>query len=106
MQTAERRSRFERERPPGLLITERDVAILEATARHRFVRSTHVQALMPDEPAVKILRRLHKLYHNGYVDRPRAQIDYHLSGGGSKPMAYGLTSRGERLVAEETGKTP
>ncbi len=105
-QTAERRSRFERERPPGLAITERDVAILEATARHRFVRSTHVQALMPEEPEVKILRRLHKLYHNGYVDRPRAQIDYHLTGGGSKPMVYGLTSRGERLLAQETGKTP
>jgi hypothetical protein len=105
-QTAERRSRFERERPPGLTITERDIAILEATARHRFVRSTHLQALMPDEPAVKILRRLHKLYHNGYVDRPRAQIDYHRGGGGSKPMVYGLTSRGERLLAAETGKNP
>lgn len=105
-QIGERRSRFERERPPGLGITERDLAIMRTTARHRFVRSTHVQALMPDEPAAKILRRLHKLYHNGYVDRPRAQIDYHRKGGGSKPMVYGLTSRGERLLAAETGKSP
>jgi hypothetical protein len=105
-QSGERRSRFARERPPGLAVTERDIAIMRATARHRFVRSTHVQVLMPDEPAVKILRRLHKLYHNGYVDRPRAQIDYHRRGGGSKPMVYGLTSRGERLLATETGESP
>lgn len=104
-QTAERRTRFERERPPGLVITARDIAILDVIAKHRFVRSTHVQALMPDEPSVKILRRLHTLYHNGYVDRPRAQIDYHQQGGGSKPMVYGLTSRSERLLAEETGKS-
>ena len=106
MQQPERRTRFERERPPGLVITDRDIAILEATGRHRFVRSTHLQALMPEEPPAKILRRLHKLYHNGYLDRPRAQIDYHQGGGGSKPMVYGLTSRGERLLAEETGKSP
>lgn len=105
-QIGERRSRFERERPPGLDVTERDIAIMRATARHRFVRSTHLQALMPEEPAAKILRRLHKLYHNGYVDRPRAQIDYHRKGGGSKPMVYGLTSRGERLLAAETGTSP
>jgi hypothetical protein len=106
MQQPERRTRFERERPPGLAVTDRDIAILEATGRHRFVRSTHLQTLMPEEPPAKILRRLHKLYHNGYVDRPRAQIDYHQAGGGSKPMVYGLTSRGERLLAEETGKNP
>jgi len=106
MQQPERRTRFERERPPGLVITDRDIALLEATGRHRFVRSTHLQALMPEEPPAKILRRLHKLYHNGYLDRPRAQIDYHQGGGGSKPMVYGLTSRGERLLAEETGKNP
>lgn len=105
-QIGERRSRFERERPPGLDVTERDIAIMQTTARHRFVRSTHLQALMPDEPPAKILRRLHKLYHNGYLDRPRAQIDYHRKGGGSKPMVYGLTSRGERLLAVETGKSP
>jgi len=94
MQQPERRTRFERERPPGLVITDRDIALLEATARHRFVRSTHLQALMPEEPPAKILRRLHKLYHNGYLDRPRAQIDYHQAGGGSKPMVYGLNRPG------------
>ena len=89
-----------------MVITERDIAILQAIARHRFLRSTHLATLFAEAPGAKIVRRLHKLYHNGYLDRPRTQIDYHLQGGGSKPIVCGLTNRGERLLAEHTGSNP
>lgn len=40
-----------------------------------------------------LLRRLRLLFHHGYLDRPRAQIEYyHL--GGSQALVYGLGNRG------------
>lgn len=38
-------------------------------------------------PRDKLLRRLNALYHNGYVDRPRAQIEL-FTRGGSAPLIY------------------
>lgn len=96
-----RRPRFRRERPPKIgRITERDIAILQAVDRNRFLRSTHVIALFATRPsnAKRILHRLHVLYHNGYLDRPVTQIDYQRYGGGSAPMTYGLGRNGARLL--------
>lgn len=36
-----------------------------------------------------MLRRLQRLYHHGYVERPACQIDYYQRGG-SRSIAYGL----------------
>jgi hypothetical protein len=41
----------------------------------------------------QVLRRLQRLYHHGYVERPACQIDYYQHGG-SRSIAYGLASRG------------
>jgi hypothetical protein len=46
------------------------------------------------------LRRLQRLYHHGYLDRPRAQLDYYHEGG-SQPLVYGLGSRGASLLRRE-----
>ena len=40
------------------------------------------------------------LYHHGYLERPRAQIDsYHRAG--SQPLAYGLASKGAAYLRRE-----
>lgn len=43
--------------------------------------------------------RLCHLYHAGYVDRPRAQLDFYPTKG-SAPMVYALADRGARLLRE------
>jgi hypothetical protein len=42
--------------------------------------------------------RLLRLFHAGYVDRPRAQLDYYPTSG-SAPMVYALADRGAQLLA-------
>ena len=45
--------------------------------------------------------RLHRLFHAGYIDRPRAQLDFYPVG--SAPMVYALADRGARLLVERDG---
>ena len=46
--------------------------------------------------------RLLRLFHAGYVDRPRAQLDYYPTAG-SSPIAYALADRGARLLIQRDG---
>ena len=88
------RPRFQRSADllPTLQITERDTEILRQLASFRFLDSRQIVALVGGS-RFNILRRLQRLYHLGYVERPRAQIDtYHTSG--SRPMVYGLGKKG------------
>ncbi len=82
-------------------LTERDRDILRQVRRHRFLRSSHILALIGGS-SQQVLRRLQRLYHHGYLDRPRAQIDY-FHRGGSRHMVYGLGTQGARMVQD--GKT-
>jgi len=50
----------------------------------------------------QLLRRLKLLYHHGFLERPRAQIDYYHRGG-SQLMVYGLGSRGVASLKQELG---
>lgn len=95
-----RRPRFSRKSPPRVALTEDDIAILRHVAEHRFLRSTHIVRLL-QRPRDKILRRLHALYHNGYLDRPHAQRDS-FARTGSAPLVYALGSKGA-LAEEPTG---
>jgi hypothetical protein len=98
-----RRPRFSRaETPPAFQITERDVEIVRHVARHRFLRSTHISQLI-NAPHKKLLERLSLLYHAGYLDRPRAQLEYHVRGGGSAPLIYALGNRGAQLLCAHDG---
>ena len=93
-----RRPRFVRAgEPPSSRITDRDIAIVRHVARHRFLRSTHVSALF-QAPHKKVLNQLSLLYHAGYLDRPRAQLEYHARSGGSMPVIYALGDQGARLL--------
>ena len=69
-----RRPRFRRvEEPPPFQLTARDVAILHAVARYRFVSSTLIIRLIGGS-SQQILRRLQLLFHHGYLDRPTSQV--------------------------------
>ena len=73
-------------------LTKRDLEILRQIHRHRFLRSRHVVQLLGGSRQ-QILRRLQLLFHHGYLERPRAQIDYYHRGG-SRHIVYGLGNKG------------
>jgi len=66
--------------------------------RHRFLRSIQIAGLIGDDSR-QLLRRLQLLYHHGYLERPRAQLEYYHQGG-SRPMVYGLGDKGAALLRE------
>ncbi|HXR46698.1 MAG TPA: replication-relaxation family protein [Candidatus Limnocylindrales bacterium] len=82
-------------------LTGRDREIIRLVHRHRFLRSSHIAALMGDS-SQQILRRLQLLYHHGYLERPRAQLQFY-EHGGSKSIAYGLGDKGGTCLKHELG---
>jgi hypothetical protein len=80
-------------------ITQRDGQIIRLVHRYRFVRSSHITALLGNH-SPQVLRRLQLLYHHGYLERPRAQLDYYHRGG-SQPIVYGLGSKSVAYVKEQ-----
>jgi len=82
-------------------LEERDRRIIRLVHRHRFLRSRQIIALLGGSPQ-QILRRLQLLYHHGYLERPRAQLQYY-EPGGSKSIAYGLGNKGGVLLKQEHG---
>ena len=99
---ATRRPRFRRaSEPPTFRITDGDIEIVRQLARHRFLRSTHIAALV-NRSLDRTNDRLERLYHAGYIDRPRAQLDYYWKSG-SAPLIYALADQGARLLVERDG---
>jgi hypothetical protein len=94
----ERKPRYRRVKEIPLRLQERDAEIIKEVFKHRFLTSAHISALVGGSQQ-GILRRLHKLYHAGYLDRPPEQIRPYKSG--SDPMAYGLGNKGADLLAEK-----
>lgn len=86
--------RFKRdpERTGAFQVTQRDIEILRHVAEHRFIRSEWIIKLVGGSKQ-QLIRRLNLLFHHGYLDRPRCQLDYYHEGG-SKSLVYGLASRG------------
>src|SRR5262245_51285866 len=95
---SKRRPRFQRTSPPPFRLTDDDIEIVRQLGRHRFLRSTHIAALF-DRSVDRANDRLSRLFHGGYIDRPRAQLDYYPDRG-SSPMVYALADRGARLLIE------
>jgi hypothetical protein len=94
----ERRQRFKRSHDQ-VRLTPDDLAIIDQLRQHRFLRSTHLIRLFPHRPPKKLIERLGALFHAGYLDRPRVQLDYYARAG-SSPMVYGLGDRSHALAAE------
>lgn len=96
--------RFRRILPAtSIQLTDRDRDILRLIHRHRFLRSHQISALLGGSEQ-QIVRRLHLLFHHGYLERPRAQLHY-IERGGSQPMAYGLGNKGGVVLRQEFGIT-
>lgn len=86
-------------------LTDDDLALIRHIAKHRFLRSPHLLRLMPHRSEKKLIERLGALFHNGFLDRPRAQLDYYGTAG-SSPMVYALGNRGAQVLAEIDGTDP
>ena len=82
-------------------LTERDRQIIRLVHQHRFLRSHQIIALLGGSPQ-QVSRRLKLLYHHGYLERPRAQLQYY-ERGGSKSITYGLGNKGGALLKQELG---
>jgi protein involved in plasmid replication-relaxation len=80
-------------------LTERDRTIIRLVHRHRFLRSSHIVSLT-GKSSQQLLRRLQLIFHHGYLERPRAQIDYYHKGG-SRQIVYGLGDKGAALLKQE-----
>jgi len=96
-----RRPHFRRHAPPPLRLTDDDIAIVRHVGKHRFLRSTHIVRLLR-RPPKKVVERLGALYHTGYLDRPRAQLDYYATVK-RPPYVYALGNRGAALITEIDG---
>ena len=98
-------SRLPRFKRPSMVgpiqLTERDREIIRLVHRNRFLRSPQIIALVGGS-SQQLLRRLQLLYHHGYLERPRAQIDYYHQGG-SRHIVYGLGNKGGALLKQELG---
>ena len=97
-----RTPRFERkpQEVGGLKLQERDIGIIRLVSDHRFLNSDHIK-LLTDSSDKAILRRLQKLFHHGFLDRPSYQLVYPLKG--TQKMIYALGDRGADLLAEKFG---
>ena len=82
-------------------LEERDRQIIRLVHRHRFLRSDQILALIGGS-SQQLLRRLRSLYHHGFLERPRAQIQYY-ERGGFRSIAYGLGNKGGALLKQELG---
>ena len=82
-------------------LTERDRQIIRLIYRHRFLRSQQIVALVGGSQQ-QLLRRFTLLYHHGFLERPRAQLDYYHQAG-SRQIIYGLGNKGGTLLKQELG---
>src|ERR1035441_10796746 len=78
-------------------LTERDRDIIRLVYQNRFLRSSHIVALMGGSQ--QILRRLQLLYHHGFLERPRCQLDYYYRGG-SREIVYGFADKGGAVLRQ------
>src|SRR5260221_12105016 len=101
VESTARRPRFRRaSEPPPFRLTDADVEIIRHIGRHRFLLSTHIAALV-GRSLDRTNDRLQRLFHAGYIDRPRGQLDRFPIGSGH--YIYALADRGARLLRECDG---
>ena len=90
--------------PPPFQITPRDLEILRAVARYRFLHSGHIRRLIPGSHK-NLTNRLKGLFEHAYLDRPPCQYDFYRPGGGSSLAVYALADKGARLLSHHDGLT-
>lgn len=93
--------RFQRAAVAPMQLTDRDRTIIRLVHRHRFLSSRQIIALVGDSQ-LQVLRRLKLLYHHGFLERPRAQLQYY-DRPGTRPIVYGGSAKGGMLLKQELG---
>jgi len=89
--------RFQRITTAALIrLTKRDHEIIRLIHRHRFLRSHQIVALIGGS-AQNLSRRLQWLFHHGWLERPRAQLQYY-ERSHSQTIAYGLGNKSGSLL--------
>ncbi len=73
----------------------RDVVMVPQVARHRVLQSAHIAAVA-GWPRDRPNDRLSRLFHAGYIDRPRAKLGYYPTAG-SDWIVYALADRYAQL---------
>lgn len=81
-------------------LTERDLEILRLVYDYRFLSSAHIRSLVKGSDQW-LTMRLQKLFHEGFLDRPREQEAH--SFGKTNFFVYGLGREGARVLAEADG---
>jgi hypothetical protein len=88
--------------PRPFRITDRDLEIIRAVARYRFMTSEQIVRLLtmldPSTSGDNVLRRLQLLFYHSYLDRPQHQ---HLQLSSFGHLVYGLGRDGARLIADD-----
>lgn len=71
--------------------------MLRYVAENRFLRSDHLARLSGISPKA-LSRRLYKLYHGQYLDRPRSQLATWEARRGSKKIVYAIGNKGAEVL--------
>ena len=96
-----RRPRFERVKNLSFQLTDRDCEITLFVGMGRFRSSRQIRAMFGG--SYHVLHRLQALYHASILDRPQAQKEIFVKGGGSGSHIYALAPKGARLLNERYG---
>lgn len=86
----------------GIRIQPRDIEIIRLAYEYRLLDSKQIQALL-DSSNQGILRRLKKLHHHDYLDRPKSQFALAEPLSGGINLVYALGDKGADLLAEKFG---
>jgi len=97
-----RTSVLKRKLAKPMRLTARDIEIIRALHRHRFLTTDHLQKLTKTESRWAINARLRLLYDNKYIDRPQAQKSLY-SHSDKRPVIYALGNKGASLLSTRFG---
>ena len=88
--------------PPPFQMIPRDLDILRAVARYRFLNTGHIRRLIEGSER-NLANRLKGLFEHAYLDRPECQYDFYRPGGGSSLSVYALADKGARVLSHHDG---
>ncbi|MEI6561387.1 MAG: replication-relaxation family protein [Verrucomicrobiota bacterium] len=97
-----RRPRFKRITISNpIRLTDRDKAILSAVCKFRLLTTGQILSVVSGS-GQNIVRRLQRLYHSGFLDRPRAQLALRYNGEIAE-FVYAPTRKGAAVIQDGTG---